>query len=103
METITKDLSKFGAREKDEARELLSKYGTNDDVTKYLGDGVEVWFNLYSGYVFLCDEEYNTAMIDDNGKLNDFLTCPNCGKEGFKYEILNDCPNGCCREYIEER
>lgn len=81
---VTNDLSKFGYREYDMAGDLLKAYAQNP--LDELGDGVQVWFNANSGNVFLCDEDFNTAMMND-GKLAIFYTCQYCGKEGFAEEI----------------
>ena len=60
---VTKDMSDFGYRELKLAGELLALYKSDKDLTKYLGNGVAVWFNKHSAMVFLCDEDYNTAVI----------------------------------------
>ncbi len=75
----TKDLTKFGYKELDEAGDLLKAYA--NDGCDFLNDGVELWFNTNSGSVFLCDEDYNVGVIE-NGKLVQFYSCPNCGNEG---------------------
>jgi len=101
-EIVTKDISQFGIREREIARELLSVYGTDKDLTTHLGDGVEVWFNKNSGYVFLSDEDYHTAMLNDNGELEDFLNCPNCGHEDLASEFVNSSSDECCKEYAQD-
>ena len=79
--TVTTNLADFGYREIALARDLLNAYLEHNN-TNYLGDGVQVWFNKNSGCVFLCDEDYNTAMECD-GNLEDWLTTPYEGREGF--------------------
>jgi len=96
--TVTKDLSQFGLRERNMAKELLSVYGTDKDITEHLGDGIEVWFNMNSGCVFLSDEDYNTAMINGD-KLEDFINCGNCGHEDFSSEFIGEYSKDCCNEY----
>ncbi len=88
-EIITTDLADFGSSEKATAGELLSALNTDKDLTHFLGDGVKLYLNKNSGFVFLSDEDYNTAMIDDEGHLRDFHSCPICGSEGF-LEDLHD-------------
>ena len=89
-ETVTKDLARFGSRELRMAAELLTAYRTDADQTEALtGDGLAVWMNRESGYVFLCDEDYNTAMMSGD-RLVDFLTCGYCGHEGVRSEVADD-------------
>jgi len=96
----TQDLSQFGFREKKLAAELLALYGTlNDD--SHLNDGVAVEFNPHSANVFLVDEDYNVAFEFD-GKLVDFLSCPNCGYENVAPEFVSECTDECCKEYFGE-
>ena len=101
MADITKDFSKFGQREREMASELLSAYGTPKDDTKLLGQGITVFFNPNSGYVFLSDEDYNVAIIEGD-RLVDFITCPECGHEATLGDFLDDCTNDCCEEYHSE-
>lgn len=102
----TRDLSYFGAIEREEAARLLQLYRSNNDNTSWLSDNVAVEFNPYSGNVFLVDEDYNVGMscLDDDGSytLEDFLSCPNCGYEEIKPNFLNDDLNDCCKEYYNE-
>ena len=89
-ETVTKDLARFGFRELRMAAELLTAYRSDEDETELLaGDGLAVWMNTHSGYVFLCDEDCNVAMTS-GGKLEDFLTCSYCGHEGVRSEVADD-------------
>ena len=104
-EVVTKDMSEFGYRELDMAGDLLKAYKTKKDQTTMLGEGVCVWLNKNSGNVFLCDEDYNVAMLNDDGELYDFITCPNCGNEGIACDIDTDnslsgeeCCVECCTE-----
>ena len=94
---VTDDFSDFGFREKEEARELMAAYGTNKDETVYLGSGVKVMFNMYSGNVFLTDEDFNVAMMNGD-KLEDFLCCGECGHEDFASEMA-ESGDPCCKEY----
>jgi len=100
MDNPTKDLRKFGYRELDEASNLLKayangKYATADD--EILGDGVEVWFNINSGYVFLMDEDYNVVMEDGEGRLEAHLSCSNCGSEGLRSEVEFEDDHTCSK------
>lgn len=98
----TRDLAKFGARERAIAGELLSALHTGNDKTEILGNtGLAVEFNLSTGYVFLVDEEYNVAMMED-GKLVDWITCPECGTEGTRSDLDTMVLDDCCKEHLEE-
>lgn len=82
-ETVTKDLKRFGFKELDEAADLLKAYANNG--CDFLNDGVEVWFNVNSGVVFLSDEDFNVGVLVI-GKIVQFYSCPNCGNEGTQKE-----------------
>jgi hypothetical protein len=106
MENPTDDLSNFGYREKAIAGKLLSVYA--DNPPDFLGDGVKVWLNSNSGYVFLCDEDYNVGVLnDDDTKIIQFFSCPNCGNEGTdaeeggEYEF-NKFEGYCCKKCLKQ-
>lgn len=84
----TEDLSKFGYRELDMAADLLKAYANNPP--DFLYDGVIPAFNMNSGYVFLVDNEYNVAMLDDDGTLYQFHSTPYNGYEGSIDDLIND-------------
>lgn len=99
----TRDLSEFGLIEKDEAGKLLQVLETNRDKTKYFeGTGATVEFNPMSGYVFLVDEGYNVAMLNVDGELEDFHSCPYCGGEGLSSEFRDQNDAECCTEYADD-
>lgn len=98
------DLSKFGYRELSEASILLKLY--SEDCTEFLGDGLTLNFNPNSGCVFLSDEDYNVA-VEENGKLVQFFSCPQCGNEGTqedgkqeKWDFVKH--NGYCTQKCED-
>ena len=95
---ITNDLSQFGYRELAIAGKLLTQYAERPTESG-LGDGVAVWFNKNSGCVFLCDEDYNTAMLNGD-KLEKFYDCPICGHEGFKEDMQHNTGYIECQEYL---
>lgn len=96
MTNNTQDLSKFGFREQDMAGDLLKASANNNwEDGNELGDGIKVEFNPNSGNVFLVDDDYNVAMLNDNGKLENFLTCTYCGNEGLRSEIEIDEDGNC--------
>lgn len=96
----TQDLSKFGYRELDMAGNLLKLYKSDKDESRLQGS-VNVEFNPESANVFLVDEDYNVAMEYD-GKLVDFVVCPECGHEDFKPDFIGEYSKKCCQEYYKE-
>lgn len=100
-DTVTEDWDKFGYREKKMGVELLNawmdrKYARN---ILEMGDGVKVAFNLLSGYVFLTNNNYDAFMLDEDGNLDIFLHCPECGNEGFPPEMRDDPSCDKCKEH----
>ncbi len=96
----TRDLSKMGYRELEMTRDLLTAYldrnyaKGNDDI---LTDGVTFEFNPNSGEVFLTDDDYHALLINDDGKLEAWASCGNCGAENFASQITLD-EDGECEE-----
>jgi hypothetical protein len=76
------DFSGFGFRELEMAAELLDAYSENP-IDCLDQETLKVAMNTNSGYVFLTDAEFNVAMMND-GELEQFFSCPECGLEGFK-------------------
>jgi hypothetical protein len=98
----TQDMSKFGYVERKEAGLLLSTYaGPKDKTRRFASDGVTVEFNPNSGNVFLVDEDYNVAMMEDD-ELVDFLNCGECGHEGTPSEFSEYMDNDCCKEFYKD-
>jgi hypothetical protein len=95
---VTSDLSEFGYRELKIAGQILSTFKTDKDKTRFIDEGLTVFFNKKSGYVFLSDENYNVAMM--NGDiLEDFIHCPDCGNEALLSEFSTE--SDCCKEFLE--
>ena len=95
MEIVTADLSKFGNREIQESINLLKEYLNNP--LNCLSDGLTLNFNCNSGNVFLSDEDYNVGMLN-NGVLEEFYNCSECGKEGFKEDFDKEVNCEYCKE-----
>ena len=89
-EVVTKDQGRFGFRELKMGARLLTAWKSDADETELLtSDGLALWMNRDSGNVFLCDEDYDVAMM--NGpKLEDWETCPYCGHENFRSEVVDE-------------
>lgn len=95
---LVDNLSEFGIRELKIAGQLLTTYKTSKDKTQFLNDeGVKVFFNNHSGYVFLSDSDYNVAIMNGDN-LEDFITCPECGFEDVASDF-KDCQYTCCQEH----
>ena len=91
----TTDLKDFGFRELKMAAELLQAYCQSPP--DYLGDGVHLMMNSYSGCVFLTDEDFNVAMMNGDD-LEQFHSCPECGAEGFAEDLPD---NECCQTFLQ--
>jgi len=94
-DVVTEDWSEFGYREKDMGIELLQAWRDERVISSLaLGTHVRVAFNTNSGFVFLTNDECDAFMIDPDtdNLINIFLSCPNCGNEGFP-QYLYDHPN----------
>jgi hypothetical protein len=83
-------LNEMGYREQDIAREILNAYldgNVSDNFRKFWNDcNTDIDFNSSSGYVFLINEDYQTALMNDD-VLDIFLYTPYKGLEGFPDEL----------------
>lgn len=100
----TRDIAKFGNRERDIAGKLLQLAYK----AEFLSYGVAIEFNPNSGMVFLVDEDYNVGVLnEDETEVVQFITCSECGYEGTKSDYEFDKENGntneCCKEFFEEQ
>lgn len=83
VDVVTSDLSRFGFRELKLAAQLLTAYTNNKDFNpEWSPDGTKIAFNTRSGYVFLTNDEYQTAMMNGD-HLEMWYNCSYCGHEGF--------------------
>ena len=96
-ENPTNDLSRFGYRELKMAGELLT--ALSEQGADYLTDHVNIFMNTNSGNVFLSDEDFNVAMMNED-KLEQWFSCPECGYEGFKEDMKHE-GNKECKEYLK--
>jgi transcription elongation factor Elf1 len=51
--------------------------------------------------VFLVDEECNVALMNE-GNLEDWFTCPQCGHEGFLADIDHNKGSKECKRWVKE-
>ena len=92
----TQNLENLGYREVDQLADLLKLYANAQwEKDSELGIGVKWEYNPMSDNLFLVDEDYNVAMLNDDDKLENWLTCSNCGAEDFRSLIKID-DNGNC-------
>lgn len=87
---VTSDLSDFGYRELGIAGDLLTAYAENGAPENFDEDGLQIGFNRNSGYVFLFNSEYQTLMLTDDGKLEEWLYTPYAGHEGFLEDLVEE-------------
>ena len=67
MKEITTDLNEFGYYELLEASELLKAYA--NQLPDFLHDEPKIYFDEYNAKVFIQDADGNTAILNENGKL----------------------------------
>jgi hypothetical protein len=84
--STTTDLTKFGHREREMLIELLQAWNVNGLPEDFEDNQVHPMFNMDSGNVFLTNEDFQVAMIN-NGKLESFYNSPYNGLEGFFDEL----------------
>lgn len=101
-EITTTDLSRFGARERSMAEDLLRAWREQGLPDDFEDDEVVIMFNTHSGNVFLTNSEYQAAMLTDDDKLETWYSCPICGHEGFKADMLHGEDNVECQEYLRD-
>ena len=89
----TTDLSKFGFRELEELRDILSAWIDNGLPDDFEDSDVHPEFNEHSGYVFLTNSEHQAALLND-GKLETFYWLAGTGIEGFLDELIDMFNNG---------
>lgn len=88
--STTTNLADFGQREREMLIELLSAWNGSGLPDDFSENGVHFMMNQNSGNVFLTNEEFEVAMMNDTtGALESFYTSPYEGKEGF-FDDLKD-------------
>jgi|ERR1700722_4841467 len=98
QEIITTNLADFGYRERAILIELLQAWNSQGLPEDFYDEEVHPMFNRNSGYVFLTNSEFQTAMMNGD-KLEMWHHCGNCGHEGFAEDCqLNDAGCNECTE-----
>jgi hypothetical protein len=101
MESTTTDFSKFGYREREMAEQLLKASREQGFPEDFEDNETTIMFNLNSGNVFFTNSDYQVSMLTDDGKLESFYSCPECGHEGFKEEMKHE-GNKECKRYLKD-
>ncbi len=99
-DAYTENLADFGYRELEEGGKLLLaiKNGLPED---FSDDGIKLAFNRNSGYVFLTNDDYQVAMVDDDGKLYSFYTTPYSGYEGSAEDLFYEADESWDKEDLD--
>lgn len=100
-EIVTYDFGKFGQREIELVRDLLTaliEQGYPEDAS--YGKGIKPAMNSNSGFVWLESEEYDCAMLNGD-RLELFFSSPDSGHEGFLEELVYHCDDSWSAEDIE--
>lgn len=101
---VTDDLSQFGYRELDIAKDLLKAYADGKfKRNDFFSDGTKVMFNCNSGYVFLTDNDLNVGMLNDKEEIEQFFSCSTCGWEEFIEEFEEQECEECKKLYKENK
>lgn len=85
METYTENLAEFGSRERKIAAKLLS----DDWPEAFYDKNVRIGFNRESGYVFLVNDDFQTAMFNGD-TIELWHNTPDHGHEGFLSDLLEN-------------
>lgn len=101
-EIVTSDLSKFGFIELKQVEALIREWREHGLPKDFYDNEVTIAFNTNSGYVFLTNSEYQAAMLTDDGKLELWHNCPQCGHEGFLEDMEHGKDDKDCQEYLKD-
>lgn len=88
-ETYTENLADFGARERRMLQELLEAWNKQGLPEDFSDDRVRPAMNTNSGFVFLVNDDCQTAMMNGD-KLESFYSTPYNGNEGFFDELIEE-------------
>ena len=99
---MTTNLADFGRKELAETRDLLDAMLNNGLPDDFDDEGVVVAFNRNSGYVFLTNDEYQVAMVGDDGKLYSWYDTPYYGHEGSYEDLLAEALDGDWDDEVSE-
>ncbi|HBY68210.1 MAG TPA: hypothetical protein DEG69_10905 [Flavobacteriaceae bacterium] len=88
--TTTTNLSEFGNRERAIAIELMTEWNKGNLPSDFEEENIQIMMNTSSGNVFLTNEYYKVAMINnESGKIESFYSSPYNGIEGFYGDLVD--------------
>lgn len=96
----TEDLGKFGHRERELLVALLDEWNRNGLPAEFDYDNVRPAFNMNSGNVFLVNDSYQVAMLNEDS-LEVWHSLPYSGEEGFISDLLQISPETLNADDIE--
>jgi hypothetical protein len=81
----TTDLSDFDSLQLKQLELILAQWREHGLPKDFVSDEVIPMLNKNSGFLFLTNSEFQTAMLnrDNNNRLESHYHCVICGKEGF--------------------
>jgi len=89
--TTTTNLSEFGNRERALVIELMTEWNNGNLPSDFEEENIQMMMNTTSGNVFLTNDAYQVAMInDESGKMESFYTSPYNGIEGFYDDLVDE-------------
>lgn len=86
-EIVTTDLGKFSNLELAEVIDIITCMMADGIPREFDMSEVSINFSRNSGFVFVSNSELQVMMLNDDGGLEMFYSCPECGLEGFHGEI----------------
>lgn len=86
----TENLAEFGYREIEMLNEMLTAWVNYGLPEGFENAGVKPAFNKNSGNVFLVNDEYQVAMLNDDDQLKVFHNLPHGGAEGFLTDLITE-------------
>ena len=87
--TTTTNLSEFGNRERALVIELMTEWNNGNLPSDFAEENIQIMLNTTSGNVFLTNDEYQVAMMNDD-KIESFYVSPYAGTEGFYDELAKE-------------
>ena len=86
---VTTDIGRFGYRERQILVELLTAWNMCGLPSDFESDNVVPMFNTHSGYVFLANDQHQTAVLED-GHVVSFYCLGYGGIEGTLSELEDE-------------
>jgi len=100
MIEITNDLDSLGYMELSDAAELLKAYA--EQRPDFLGSETHIYFDEQNAVTFIQDDDGHTAMLNDNGKLEQLFSCAECGYEDFREDFIKHAATEECMQAVAD-